>query len=233
MPPACLERRLEVLAEQGRVLDALVGQQVGGLAEVLHGVLGASGRLDVVAERREEDLVADLRGDLGRRGADRDVRDAGILEGLRRREHGVGVGVADERLDLVLLDELLGGLGRHAHVVLAVVDDEVDRLAEDAARGVDLLDGEQRTIAGGHVEARFQARQGEPATDAPRLATVRGGALGQADAGRQGPEDHDPRDGQCADSSLHACSPADRWWIWVRILRRAPRRGNHRADQMS
>ena len=49
------------------------------------------------------------------------------------------VGVAEASQDLVLLDELLRGLRSDVHLVLAVVDDEVDRLAEDTAVGVYLF----------------------------------------------------------------------------------------------
>ena len=48
------------------------------------------------------------------------------LEGRAGGEHGVGVRVADHQRDLVLLDELLRRLGGDVHLVLAVVDDEVD-----------------------------------------------------------------------------------------------------------
>ena len=56
----------------------------------------------------------------------------GILGGLERRagrEDRVGVRVADEQRDLVLLDELLRRLCGDVHLVLAVVDDEVDLLS--------------------------------------------------------------------------------------------------------
>ena len=68
-------------------------------------------------------MVADLARDLGRGGADGDEGDAGLLEEGAGGEHRVGVRVADEGLDLVLLDVLLRGLGRDGHVVLAVVDE--------------------------------------------------------------------------------------------------------------
>ena len=86
------------------------------------------------------------------------------------REDGVGVRVADEQRDLVLLDELLRRLGRDVHLVLAVVDDEVDLLAEHAAGGVDLLDRQLGAVRGRQVERGLVAGQGEAATDLDRAA---------------------------------------------------------------
>ena len=68
------------------------------------------------------------------------------------------VGVAEAGHDLVLLDELLRGLRSDVHLVLAVVDDEVDRLAEDTAVGVYLFDGKLGAVRSREAEARTRRR---------------------------------------------------------------------------
>src|SRR4029079_8913844 len=112
-------------------------------------------------------------------------RDLGGLERRARRKDRVGVGVADEQRDLVLLDELLGRLGRHVHLVLAVMDDEVDLRAVHAAGVVDLLDGELGAVRGWEVERRLGPGEGEAATDldgATGRRAARGG-LGRSGRG--------------------------------------------------
>ena len=112
--------------------------------------------------------------------------------------------VADEGLDLVLLHELLGRLGRDAHVVLAVVDDELERPPEHATRGVDLLDRElgarwrrarpASDIAAGDAEATAD-RHGSPVAD---------GLWARVAPDARVPRTTCSRDRQCADTSLHA-----------------------------
>ena len=158
------------------------------------------------------------------------------LERRRRRDHGVRVGVADEGLDLVLFDELLGGLRRDVHVVLAVMDDEVDLPAEDAARGVDLLDRQLRAVGGRQVEDGFVAGQREATTDLDRAAAgghacrsasaalpaALGAALGPVpvDAGAL-----DPPELLHAATSASTDTSANPRASWVRIMPPPPLQG--------
>ena len=103
--------------------DALVPQQVGGVAERVERVLGAGGRLDVVAERRPG--TSCRRPGSGICGDVAPTVMNGMPASWKSRaggQHGVGVRVADHGLDLVLLDVLPRRLGGDRHVVLAVVD---------------------------------------------------------------------------------------------------------------
>ena len=139
------------------------------------------------------------------------------------REDGVGVGVADHQRDLVLLDELLRRLGRDVHLVLAVVDDEVDLRAEDAAGRVDLLDRELRAVRRRQVERGLVAGQGEPAADLDRAAGAAATAGGRRGRGATRGEDEDEGGRQREDAAGHGSSSGSTRPVAGGILTSMPR----------
>src|SRR6185437_6175072 len=104
--------------------------------------------------------------------------------------------VADHEVDAVALDQLAGLLHAGADVVGGVLDQQFDLAAEDAALGVDLLDGEpgaHHLVAGGrgvntgqgidhaHLDRGFTARLDDEGRGELERAE-RGGALDQGAA---------------------------------------------------
>ena len=92
-----------------------------------------------VGVRGLEHPLLDRVDDLDRAG-ERDERDFGVLGDRDDRHGGAGGGAADDRDDLVVLDEAGGEGARLVRVAAVVVEDELDLLAVDAAGGVHLLD---------------------------------------------------------------------------------------------
>ena len=94
----------------------------------------------------------------------------GAVDVAAHRHRRGGAGRADDRHDLVLLDQLArrgDGLGVVGGVVL---DDELDRVAVDAAGVVDLLDLGLEHVLLGLAERRVRAGQGDDGADLDRLA---------------------------------------------------------------
>ena len=122
------------------VLDRRVQQAVALAPAAVPGVLGADRALALAEDLHREGVGADaLDAHLGIRGAERDRDDAVVVgDGRRRRAHVV---VAGYRHEVGALGDHLGrGLGALDGVGLGVGDHRPDRLAQDAARGVELLD---------------------------------------------------------------------------------------------
>ena len=73
--------------------------------------------------------------------AGHDVQDALFVRHLRHGERERRVDVAEQEIDLVALDQLARLLHRDAGVAAGrILDHELDRTAEDAALGVDLVE---------------------------------------------------------------------------------------------
>ena len=70
-----------------------------------------------------------------------DVQHLLLAGDLRHRDRDAGIDVADDEADLVALDQLARLLHAGADVVGGVLDQELDRPAQNAALLVDLLDG--------------------------------------------------------------------------------------------
>src|SRR5581483_8645619 len=148
--------------------------------------LGAGCRLDVVAERRHEDVVPNA-GDNRRGGADGEEWDAGLLEDRPDREHVLGVRQTNHRLDLVRLDQPSGGVGGGGDVGLAVVDNRFELLAVDSAFSVDLLERELAPLQRRLVDGRERPGDVVEQPDLDRSAGRRGrGAGRRRGGGRRG-----------------------------------------------
>ena len=72
-------------------------------------------------------------------------------------ERAAGGDFADEGDDFVAGGELFGGGGGLAGLRLVIFVGEFERATEDAAGGVDLLEGEDDAVVGGLAEAGFLA----------------------------------------------------------------------------
>ena len=85
--------------------------------------------------------VAARAGDRVGMAAGHDVQDALFVRDLRHGERQRRVDVAEQEIDLVAVDQLARLLHRRAGVAAdRILDDELDRAAEDAALGVDLVE---------------------------------------------------------------------------------------------
>ena len=93
---------------------------------------------------------------------------AGALDGWARGQHRVGIGETNHRIDLILLDKLLGYLRGDIHFILGVVDNQVDRAPAHAAAGVDLLDRQFGAIGSRQIELRLIAGERKAAADLDR-----------------------------------------------------------------
>jgi hypothetical protein len=70
-----------------------------------------------------------------------DVQDALFVRDRSHRERQCRVNVAEQKIDLVAVDQLARLLHRHAGVAAGrVLDDELERPAENSTLGVDLVD---------------------------------------------------------------------------------------------
>ena len=79
------------------------------------------------------------------------------------RQHRLAGGrgpAAEDRCDLVLGEQLVDLLGEDGRLALAVLLDELDLLAEDAAVGVDLLGGEDERVANRLLADGHRTRRG-------------------------------------------------------------------------
>ena len=116
----------------------------------------------------------------GRRGEHGDLKslgDAGALEGA------AGGDLADEGDDLVAGDEFFDDGGGFAGFGLGVLDEEFDLFAEDAAGGVDLVDGEAGGLGGGVAEGAVFAGDGGVVADLDGVGGGFGSAGGEEEGG--------------------------------------------------
>ena len=144
--------------------------------------LGQHGALERIDEADAEDVVAGL-GHPRVGGGDGDHRHVRTLEhggGLER----VGRGIAPEHGHHVVAgDKFLGDGGGLARLGLVVLGSQLQRPAEHAAGGVELLDREDDAAAGGEAEGGFLAGESAVLADDDRLGGGEGG--GQAQGGGQ------------------------------------------------
>ena len=163
------EAAADVLDRNALAQEVLEQDQVGGLRV---DVVGAQ-EVELLHALRQE--VVDRRGGLlvDRFGGVGDVLGLFftlVLDGVEEeavvllidREDGLAGhrGPAAERhRDLVLFQQLLSLFGEERPVRGAVDDDRLDLLAEDAALGVDLVEGEEQDVAEGGLRDRHRSRQ--------------------------------------------------------------------------
>ena len=171
--------RLEEGGQCNGVLVRVVGQHVGGAdAQFLVGVFRNGGRLHVVAVGNQEGGVPDPLLGVGQCGDRRQRRDAGFLGDDAAGDIGVGVVQADQHVHLVLLNQLVGQVGRGLQVRCRVVDDVFHRMSIDAAGRVDFFHRQRKSPGSGHVVAIKPSGQGEQSADFDVLFS-RQGAAGQ------------------------------------------------------
>ena len=82
---------------------------------------------------------------------------AGLRDG-RGFQRPAGGDFAEQGHDLVAGDQLLGDGGGFAGGAAVVLGDEFELLAEQAAGGIELFDGQQRALVGRLAKGRFLAR---------------------------------------------------------------------------
>ena len=186
-------------------LDDLVGRAGEDVVAADEVHLGHALLLQVV-ERRDDLLV-------GRGARVEDVRrrlealvlhrvEEQAVEALEHRQHRLAAGrgpPAEHDGDLVDGEELLGLLGEGRPVGGAVLDDGLDLLAEHAAVGVDLLDGQQLGVVDRHLADRHRAAQRVEDADLDRLFTRVGrirrlGVVVASTCGRDERHDHCERE---------------------------------------
>ena len=171
-----LERGLE-LAPVGLAHRVVGVEDVDLLAHLVDDVLRQAGRLHARVRLVREVILVELRRAHELGAGDRVPVDGLVLLGdvHHRQRRAAGDG-ADQQLHVVLKDQLLGLADGRGGLGLVVLGDDLDLVAEDAALGVQLLDG--------HL-------------DAPRL--VFAVALEDADLGAEVADLHDLglRDGGC------------------------------------
>src|ERR1035437_9630431 len=126
-------------------------QVEAALGELRHG-----GALERIDEAHAEDVAANLRHARIRRRR-RDHGDLEILGDGRGLEGAAGGDLAKEGDDLVAGDELLDDGGGLALLRLVVFGDQLELPAEHAARGVELLDGEEGALVRGLAEGGLLA----------------------------------------------------------------------------
>ena len=169
----------EVLAEDGGEADA-VGGVDGGEEGDAFGFEGGvrefseDGALEGIDETDAENVVADL-GDAGVGRGDRHHGDLRILANGRGLE-GVSGGIgADDGDDFVAGDEFFDRGGGLTLFRLDIFDEVGEGATEDAALGVNLLDGEEHAFAGGDAERGVLAGEGAVVAqfDCVRLARAR------------------------------------------------------------
>ena len=140
-PPSAADRLDHAGLE--RVAEGVVGRDVIEFLAVVLDQRGGDGvrlHLRRVADA-EHVPVAARAGDRVGMAAGNDVQDALFVRHLRHGERERRVHVAEQEIDLVALDQLARLLHRRAGVAAGrILDDELDRTAENAALGVDLLE---------------------------------------------------------------------------------------------
>ena len=169
---------LEVVLEaRGGIASALVvGHQRddSSIAAVL-GVFADRLRYLVVLPRgREEEWIALLAGKHRGPGIHADEEGPALGDRLERRLQNVGGKHADNEIDLVALDELLGSQQRHVRFDRVILDDHFG--IDPAELAAALLDGEQEAIARVLAERREGAGQCGEEADLERLCLGRDGA---------------------------------------------------------
>jgi hypothetical protein len=124
------------------------------------GELGCRRRLDVVAEAGEEQMLWDLRRELGRgraRGHEQELPPGGDRRG---RQHHVGVREPEHRRDRrVGVDQLAGGRGNPIETALGVGDHQLDLPPEHTAFGIGARDRELGAARRRLVEGRLRSAQ--------------------------------------------------------------------------
>src|SRR5688572_24273404 len=193
----------KAFAEIFRETDALGGgdgRENGDAVELQRfaGEFRHHGALELVDETNPEDVVA-ARRDLRGGGAGGDQRDPGVLADGRGLEGAAGRDFAEDGDDLVAGDELFDDRGGLARLGLVVLGEQLELAAEDAAGGVDLLDGEQRALVGILTVGGFLAGEGGEFPDFDRFlggeaAETEDETEGQNKAG-QGTGGHEGDDG--------------------------------------
>ena len=181
----------EALMEIFRQAHTLRGRGRGedGDPAELQRVVGEFGHhraLEIIDEADAEDVVAlGGDGDVGGPGGDkRDLRglaDRGGLEGPARGE------LAEDGDDLVAGDEFFDDRGGLAGLRLVVLGDQLELAAQQAAGGVELLDGELRALVHGlAVGGLLAGERGEFAD----LDGFLGGETGRQQTGDEGEPEH-------------------------------------------
>ena len=183
-----------VLADHLEALLAHRGAEAVGAGD--HADLGDALRLHVLEDllaghavgvRGLEHPLLDRVDDLDGAG-ERDERDLGVLGGRDDRHGGAGGGAADDRDDLVVLDQAGGEGARLVRVAAVVVERQRDLLAVDAAGGVQLLDqhpqGLRLRVAEEGGGAGLGDRGAEADLGARRSGEAEGGEGGERSGGQ-------------------------------------------------
>lgn len=124
--------------------------------------------MEGIGKTHAEDAIADG-GHAGIGGRGCDERDARELSDGRSLEGAGRSAFADERDDLVATDEFLGGRGGFPGEGTVVLDDEFSGPAEDAAPGVEIIDGEPRPAQRRFAKGSIAPRDRHEETDFYRL----------------------------------------------------------------
>ena len=169
---------LEVTLEagQGVLARGVVGGDQGDLLEalVLHDLANGLVHVVVLVRRAEEVGVALRTGVLRRAGVGADVEGLVLERGGAHGQHQVGEHQAGHEIDLVALDQALGGLLGHVGALLVVGHDHFGRQATELAAGV--LDRQLETVTDVHAQAGTGARQGAEQADLHVVGSVGGGS---------------------------------------------------------
>ena len=134
--------------------------------------------LEGIDEADAEDVVAHL-GHARIRGRRRDHRDLVVLGDGRGLEGPAGGDLAEEGDDLVAGDEFFDDGGGLALLGLVVLGDELDLASQDAAGGVQLLDGEEGALVRGLPEGGLLAGEGGEFADLDGLLGAGGAGEGR------------------------------------------------------
>ena len=181
-----------------RVAEGVVGRDVIELLAVLLDQRGGDGvrlHLRRVADA-EHVPVAACAGDRVGVAAGHDVQDALFVRHLRHGERQRRVDVAEQKIDLVAVDQLARLLHRvPASPLVEILDDELDRTAEDAALGVDLV--ERHLAADELVLAQRRVGAGQRIVEAD-LDGVRGAGADDERTGELSGGERRPRFDECA-----------------------------------